>query len=136
MVATYSAIERNKKPAGALEIPEDFQFYYLNKKDRQIIFGIILIITLIIIDYYINLVSEKYTLRKMIEVATNIVTKATNVENSAADTIDEAEKDILNISKFRKTSEFRKIQDVLAKTQEDIARFRELRAKLNQTKPF
>ena len=33
------------------------------------------------IDYYINLVSEKYTLRKMIEVATNIVTKATNVEN-------------------------------------------------------
>ena len=35
MTATYSAIERNKKPAGALEIPEDFDFYYLNKKDRQ-----------------------------------------------------------------------------------------------------
>ena len=31
MVATYSAIERNKKPAGALDIPEDFNFYYLNK---------------------------------------------------------------------------------------------------------
>ena len=29
MATTYSAIERNKKPAGALEIPEDFQFYYL-----------------------------------------------------------------------------------------------------------
>jgi len=72
------------------------------------------------IDYYINLVSEKYTLRKMIEVATNIVTKATNVENSAADTIDEAEKDILNISKFRKTSEFRKVQDVLTKAQNDL----------------
>ena len=72
------------------------------------------------IEYYINLVSEKYTLRKMIEVATNIVTKATNVENSAADTIDEAEKDILNISKFRKTSEFRKIQDVLTKAQNDL----------------
>ena len=56
------------------------------------------------IDYYINLVSEKYTLRKMIEVATNIVTKATNVENSAAETIDDAEKAILIISKFRKTS--------------------------------
>ena len=38
----------------------------------------------------------------MIEVATGIITKATNVENSASDTIDEAEKDILNISKFRK----------------------------------
>lgn len=72
------------------------------------------------IDYYINLVSEKYTLRKMIEVATSIVTKATNVEISAADTIDEAEREILNISKFRKTSEFRKVQDVLTKAQNDL----------------
>ena len=39
MVATYSAIERNKKPAGALEIPEDFEFYYLNKRDRQMRFN-------------------------------------------------------------------------------------------------
>ena len=39
MATTYSAIERNKKPAGALEIPEDFQFYYLNKKDRQMRFN-------------------------------------------------------------------------------------------------
>ncbi len=35
MTELYSAIERNKKPAGALEIPEDFKFYYLNKQDRQ-----------------------------------------------------------------------------------------------------
>ena len=39
MANTYSAIERNKKPAGALEIPEDFDFYYLNKKDRQMRFN-------------------------------------------------------------------------------------------------
>jgi hypothetical protein len=39
MTATYSAIERNKKPAGALEIPEDFQFFYLNKQDRQMRFN-------------------------------------------------------------------------------------------------
>ena len=39
MTATYSAIERNKKPAGALEIPEDFHFYYLNKQDRQMRFN-------------------------------------------------------------------------------------------------
>ena len=39
MTATYSAIERNKKPAGALEIPENFDFYYLNKKDRQMRFN-------------------------------------------------------------------------------------------------
>ena len=39
MTATYNAIERNKKPAGALDIPEDFNFYYLNKKDRQMRFN-------------------------------------------------------------------------------------------------
>ena len=39
MVATYSAIERNKKPAGAIEIPEDFHCFYLNKQDRQMRFN-------------------------------------------------------------------------------------------------
>ena len=39
MATTYSAIERNKKPVGALEIPEDFRLYYLNKKDRQMRFN-------------------------------------------------------------------------------------------------
>ena len=39
MTTTYSAIERNKKPAGAIEIPEDFDLYYLNKKDRQMRFN-------------------------------------------------------------------------------------------------
>lgn len=72
------------------------------------------------IDYYIKLVSEKYTLRKMIEVATGIVTKASTSDIDAAETIDEAEKEILNISKYRKTSEFRKVQDVLTKAQNDL----------------
>ena len=39
MANLYSAIERNKKPAGAVEIPEDFDFYYLNKKDYQMRFN-------------------------------------------------------------------------------------------------
>lgn len=39
MSKMYSAIERNKKPAGSLEIPEDFKLYYLNKKDRQMRFN-------------------------------------------------------------------------------------------------
>lgn len=72
------------------------------------------------IEYYIDLVSQKYTLRKMIEVATGIVTKASKADSDAAETIDEAEKEILNISKYRKVSEFRKVQDVLSKTQNDL----------------
>ena len=39
MTALYDAIERNKKPIGSLEIPDDFRFYYLNKKDRQMRFN-------------------------------------------------------------------------------------------------
>ena len=39
MTELYSAIERNRKPAGALEIPEDFKLYYLKKQDRQMRFN-------------------------------------------------------------------------------------------------
>ncbi len=39
MTELYSAIERNKKPAGALEIPSDFQCFYLNMNDRQMRFN-------------------------------------------------------------------------------------------------
>ena len=39
MTELYDAIERNKKPVGSLEIPADFNFYYLNKKDRQMRFN-------------------------------------------------------------------------------------------------
>ena len=39
MLQTYDAIERNKKPAGSLEIPENFHTYYLNKRDRQMRFN-------------------------------------------------------------------------------------------------
>lgn len=72
------------------------------------------------VEYYINLVIEKYTLRRMIEVATNIVKVANNPEVDVVSCVEEAEKSILNVSKTRRTTEFRKVQDVLSKTQEDL----------------
>ncbi|MBR1776094.1 hypothetical protein IJ750_03350 [bacterium] len=39
MTELYNAIERNKKPAGAIEIPADFHCYYLKKQDRQMRFN-------------------------------------------------------------------------------------------------
>ena len=72
------------------------------------------------VEYYINIVLEQYTLRKMIEVATNIVTESFKNESNVADLMELAETSILNVAKSRKTGEFRKIQDVLTKTQEDI----------------
>ena len=39
MTANRDAVERNKKPIGSLEIPDNFNSYYLNKKDRQMRFN-------------------------------------------------------------------------------------------------
>ena len=72
------------------------------------------------IEYYINTVIEKYTLRRMIEVATHIVKVANDPETDVALAVEQAEKNILNVGKFRRTTEFRKVQDVLVKAQEDL----------------
>ncbi|MBQ3421177.1 MAG: replicative DNA helicase, partial [Romboutsia sp.] len=72
------------------------------------------------VGYYINLVIEKYTLRRMIEVATNIIKNANNSDIDIYSFVEETEKNVLNVSKSRRTSEFRRVQDVLVKTQEDL----------------
>lgn len=72
------------------------------------------------IEYYINSVSEKYTLRRLIEAATKIEKHANESEPDVSSLVELAEREILNVGKTRRTSEFRKIQDVLIKTQEDI----------------
>jgi len=72
------------------------------------------------VEYYINVVLEQYTLRNVIEVATNIVTKSFEGNIDVSELLDMAEKKILNVSKNRKTSEFRSIQDVLSKAQDDL----------------
>lgn len=72
------------------------------------------------IDYYINLVLEKHTLRKMIEEATKIISNANNPDLDVSTAVELAEKNILNVAKSRKTSDFRKVQDVLVKAQQDL----------------
>ena len=72
------------------------------------------------IEYYINLVAEKYTLRRLIDSANKIIKNANDSDPDVSYLVELAEKEIFNVGKTRRTSEFRKIQDVLAKTQEDI----------------
>ena len=72
------------------------------------------------IEYYINSVAEKYTLRRLIEAATKIEKHANESEVDVSSLVELAEKEIFNVGKTRRTSEYRKIQDVLVKTQEDI----------------
>ncbi|MDY4996768.1 MAG: replicative DNA helicase [Bacilli bacterium] len=72
------------------------------------------------VEYYIDTVAEKFTLRRMIEAATAIITNASKTDINLNEVVEDAEKSILNISKLRKTSEFRNIKDVLEKAQNDL----------------
>jgi len=82
------------------------------------------------IEYYINTTLEKYTLRRIIEVSTNLIKKANSPETNVSEIVEEAEKSILNVSKTRKTSEFRNIQDVLVKAQEDLEKLSQNKGKV------
>lgn len=72
------------------------------------------------VSYYIDTVLEKYTLRRMIEVATNIISSANNPEVKVGEVVEAAEKNILGVSKSRKTSDFRTVREVLDKAQSDL----------------
>ena len=72
------------------------------------------------IDYYIEIVREKYTLRNLIDTATEIVTDAYNTNENINAVLDSAEKNILNVIKARQTSEFMPISTVLRAAQESL----------------
>src|SRR5574344_74007 len=72
------------------------------------------------IDEYIRIVNEKYTLRKLIDVSTDIVTSGYNSTASLADILDDAEKKMLTVVKARKGSEFRTVQDVAAQAKANL----------------
>ena len=83
------------------------------------------VITAANIDYYIDIVREKALRRKLIEVSTMITTSAFDEESETNDIIDNAEKNIFNVTKARKAGEFKAISDVMKSTQaqiEDLAK--------------
>jgi len=82
------------------------------------------------VDYYIQKVEEAAILRNLIETATDIATTGYNAEENVNETLDTAEKKILNIVKTRKSSEFRSIQDVLIKTRNDLERLAETKGEI------
>ena len=77
------------------------------------------------IDYYIKDVEEASLLRGLITTAEEIATEGYRTDESVNEILDNSEKKILNIVKNRKSSEFRSIKDVLAKTQLDLERLSE-----------
>ena len=72
------------------------------------------------IDDYIKIVEEKAIRRRLIETSLEIERAGYSSPDSINELLDNAEKKMLNVVKTRKGTEFRKIQDVLTKTQENI----------------
>lgn len=82
------------------------------------------------IDYYIKTVEEKAILRRLIETATSIASDGYNSGDNVNEALDEAEKKILNIVKTRKSSEFKTIKEVLAKTESDLEKLAESKGEI------
>lgn len=72
------------------------------------------------IDDYIRIVEEKAIRRRLIETSLEIEKAGYSSPDSINELLDNAEKKMLNVVKTRKGTEFRKIQDVLTTTQENI----------------
>ncbi len=77
------------------------------------------------IDYYINIVNEKAVLRNLIDTATSIVSEAYMGDVTINETLDDAERKILNVAKNRKTSEFKTMAEALSKAQSDLEKISE-----------
>ncbi|HIQ64413.1 MAG TPA: replicative DNA helicase [Candidatus Faecenecus gallistercoris] len=77
------------------------------------------------IDSYIKIVEDDAIRRKLIETATNICSMGYESDRSVSETLDQAEQKILTVVKNRRTSEFKSIQNVLFKAQEDLERLAE-----------
>ncbi len=82
------------------------------------------------VSYYIDTVLEKYTLRRIIEAATAMITEANKPDTKVGEAVELAEKSILNISKTRKTGDFRNVKEVLDKAQSDLSNLAKNKGKI------
>ncbi len=82
------------------------------------------------VEYYIKEVLNASLLRNLIETAEGIASSGYNSEESINDILDQAERKILTIAKNRKTSEFKTIQNVLVKTEQDLQQLAEAKGEI------
>ena len=82
------------------------------------------------VDEYIKIVKEKAIRRRLIETALDIETDGYNWSSSVDELLDKSEKNILKLSKTRTGSEFRTIQEVLFKTQEDLEKLSQMKGEI------
>ena len=78
-------------------------------------------------DYYAKIIEDKSVLRNLIEASTQITSLGYEEDGEVNVAIEEAERKILNIIKKRRTSEFKTIQDVMKRTEENLIKLSELK---------
>lgn len=72
------------------------------------------------LDYYMEIVKDKATRRRLIDTATHIVTDAYNEEEELTKLLDNSEKKLLNVIRTREVSEFKPISEALRQAQENL----------------
>ncbi|WP_404450713.1 replicative DNA helicase [Virgibacillus necropolis] len=72
------------------------------------------------ISYYSKIVEEKSVLRRLIRTATDIVTESFSKEDEIEDVLNEAEKNILEVSHRKNSGAFQAIKDVLIDVYDNI----------------
>lgn len=74
------------------------------------------------LNYYMEIVKDKATRRKLIDTATNIITDAYNETDNLTTILDSSESKLLNVVRTRKTSEFKPITEALREAHENLER--------------
>ena len=77
------------------------------------------------VDYDIKSVEDTAILRNLIDTASNIATEGYNQTEDINQTLDDAERKILNIVKNRKSSEFKSIQEVMTNAEANLEKLAE-----------
>jgi len=72
------------------------------------------------IEYYINIIFEKYVLRNLINKSTKIIDECYDEKEELNTIVENAEKNILSVNADRMTKEIKSIQEVLVKAQDEI----------------
>jgi replicative DNA helicase len=82
------------------------------------------------LDYYLNIVQDKFLLRKMIRVCTDVVGRVYECEGEVDSLMDEVERDVLRISEFRVQSQISGIKDLVYRAINTIEDYHQRQGKL------
>ncbi len=82
------------------------------------------------LDYYLNIVQDKFLLRKMIRVCTDVIGRVYEAEGEVDSLMDEVERDVLRISEFRVQSQISSIKQLVNKAINTIEDYHQRQGKL------